>query len=355
MTRFKIKTKEKAKDKVEKKTCTKCKKDFPPDRYRIMKRSDSKTLKPLTICKSCEAVGSKIRKERMKLRNKELKIKYESLVAQKPLLESTNMKTEVKKITPEMAQELLQLNKSNRRLKEDVINVYAREMRRGEWKATGEAIKVSKNKRLLDGQHRLHAIVKAGIPVEMLVITGLEDEVFNVLDTGSTRTAADVLSIEKVSNPVLIAAVGRFIINYNNNIFSSQENNKKTRPLNRDIQKFVYDNPEIMEIANSFSKDLRKFKLLPAATIVGMYYILSKIHINDADAFFNKLITGLDLTDNCPIRVFRERLIRDQINKTRLRLGEKITLMIYSWNNFRRGKSVKILKLDTLSPSPKAI
>lgn len=263
------------------------------------------------------------------------------------------MKTERRKITPEIASQLLEMNFSNRRLKESVINAYSNEMKKGEWKMTGEGIKVSKTNRLLDGQHRLHAVVKSGVSVDMLIISDLDEDIFNVLDTGSVRSAGDVLSIDRVANPALVASIARFIINYNNGLFDPSNSGKATRPNNRDIQKFVDANPEVIDIAKDVCKHY-KFKLLNSSILGGMYFVFSKIHDESAEIFTEKLVNGLDLKKDCPIMVLREKLIRDQANKTRLTITEKVVLLIHAWNAYRLNKSVKSLRIDT-NVKPKAI
>lgn len=265
------------------------------------------------------------------------------------------MKTEIRKVSPQIAEKMLTFNTSNRSIKNKIVTEYAREMRRGEWKLTGESIKISKNNRLLDGQHRLLAIIKSGVTIELLIITDLQDDIFNVLDTGTMRTAGDVLSIDGFSRPANIAAVSRFILNYNNGVFSSGSQRGILRSTNKDIQKFVNDNPEIIEISNELHKDYKQFKLLSISLLTGMYFILSKRSILDVEVFFEKLINGIDLEKGSPIIILRERLIRDQANRTRLKQSEKIHLIITAWNYYRKGTSVSHYKLDSNNPIPKPI
>lgn len=96
------------------------------------------------------------------------------------------------KITPEKAQEYLKHNTENYRgLNKDRIISYANDMKKNAWQFNGEAIKFSESGKLIDGQHRLHAIVRAGVPVDMLVIRGVDDSV-NMYDIGSTRSLGQI-------------------------------------------------------------------------------------------------------------------------------------------------------------------
>ena len=66
------------------------------------------------------------------------------------------------------AQEPLTKNDHNRRLSPVRIRKFADEMQNGMWVYNGESIIVSESGRLLDGQHRLHAIVDSGAEIELI-------------------------------------------------------------------------------------------------------------------------------------------------------------------------------------------
>ena len=103
------------------------------------------------------------------------------------------------KITPEMAVELLEKNTINRRVKERVVGQYATEILAGRWRSgTGEVIKIAKDGTILDGQHRLLAVIKADKEIVAHLAYDVSNEVFDVLDTGSPRGAADVFHIEGI-------------------------------------------------------------------------------------------------------------------------------------------------------------
>jgi len=92
------------------------------------------------------------------------------------------------KITPDMAQEYLKFNTENyRSLSKDRVISYASDMKNGRWQFNGESIKFSENGQLIDGQHRLQAIIRAGVPVDMLVIRGVKDDV-DIYDIGAQRS-----------------------------------------------------------------------------------------------------------------------------------------------------------------------
>jgi hypothetical protein len=97
-------------------------------------------------------------------------------------------------VTPEIAVEWLERNKNNRDVRDRVVERYAREMRTGGWGLSDQAISFSvedeKGERvLLNGQHRLFAIVEANVPIQSFVVWDLPHESQQIMDIGCFRTA----------------------------------------------------------------------------------------------------------------------------------------------------------------------
>lgn len=116
------------------------------------------------------------------------------------------MKTEIVTVTPAKAEQWLERNNMNRPLRAAVVKGLVGAIQRGEWKLSHQGIAFGKSGRLLDGQHRLHAVIESGIAVPMMVTTDAADETFSVLDIGAKRSIADTLGI----SPSL-AACGRYL------------------------------------------------------------------------------------------------------------------------------------------------
>ena len=126
------------------------------------------------------------------------------------------MRSRVQKISPTKATELLASNTSNRPLSRSTVRSFADAMRRGEWLVTHQGIAFDTRGVLVDGQHRLAAVVEADVTVEMAVFTEVEPDTFDVLDTGKKRNAADVLAIEGEKSTTLLAAMVRTVWQYQN-------------------------------------------------------------------------------------------------------------------------------------------
>lgn len=107
-------------------------------------------------------------------------------------------RTEFEFITPETAKEYLELNKTNRRIRPGVVMKYAADMAAGRWRLTHQGIAFDRDMNLIDGQHRLLAVIRSGCSIQMAVTYGLDRECHEVVDGGALRSVKDVLHFEGV-------------------------------------------------------------------------------------------------------------------------------------------------------------
>lgn len=106
-------------------------------------------------------------------------------------------------VTPALAMQWLKNNYGNRPVKDDVVVAYARDMVHGVWVATHQGLAFDVDEKLIDGQHRLKAVVMANKTVKMKVsfnlpakIEGSEMTTMDCVDRGRTRSVADQLTIQ---------------------------------------------------------------------------------------------------------------------------------------------------------------
>lgn len=114
------------------------------------------------------------------------------------------------------AQELLANNKNNRRVSQQLVSRYQRDMEEGRWKLNGAAILVADTGRLLDGQHRLLACVRAKQPFQTFIIEGLPEDIMDTIDAGRKRSGGDVLGLRGIGEGYApgVAASARLVLNY---------------------------------------------------------------------------------------------------------------------------------------------
>lgn len=100
--------------------------------------------------------------------------------------------TKVVDVTPRMAREwLAERNSGNRPIRQQWVVFLASQMTKGRWEVA-QPIMFAADGRLLDGQHRLSAVVASGATVPMVVARGFDSNVFGVIDQGRNRSADDL-------------------------------------------------------------------------------------------------------------------------------------------------------------------
>lgn len=105
-----------------------------------------------------------------------------------------NLRYEVQDITPELAAKYLERNTNNRPLRKSHVAYLAHEMidtKARKLEPHPSPIIFDENGVLLDGQHRLHAIIALGMPVKMIVEYGFHEDIFGWIDGGVGRSMAD--------------------------------------------------------------------------------------------------------------------------------------------------------------------
>lgn len=106
-----------------------------------------------------------------------------------------SMRSEEMSVTPEIARTWLDTMARNRSPKRAVVARYAEDIRAGRWRLTHQGPAFDADGRLIDGQHRLLAVIAAGTSVRMLVTWGVDARGMDGIDVGVNRDGRDVAVI----------------------------------------------------------------------------------------------------------------------------------------------------------------
>ena len=104
-----------------------------------------------------------------------------------------NISIHVMTVTPDIASQWLQRNTVNRRLRQQTVEMYAREMLNGRWHLKPLAICFLADGSLGNGQHTLSAIASSGQSQRMLIADGCSKDQVAAMDVGLRRSVADLL------------------------------------------------------------------------------------------------------------------------------------------------------------------
>jgi hypothetical protein len=258
-------------------------------------------------------------------------------------------------MTPKKAAEYLQRNTANRPLSQRTVREFAQAMRRGEWRVTHQGIAFDTGGALVDGQHRLAAIVEADTPVEVTVFTEVPQGAFDVLDTGKRRNAADVLAIEGEKSAVMLAAMVRTVWLYENR-----------RDLNWSGGDAGVSNHQIVQALEQHPK-LRDFVAVgqQIAAATGMIksaagaasYLVTEAGTGDLSGWFDGIVEGTGLAKGDPRLLFR----RVMFAHTRKQAGvvlrrretrEHVTLYLKAFNAWSTGSPLSQLRYTAREPVP---
>jgi hypothetical protein len=260
-------------------------------------------------------------------------------------------------ITPKIANEFLDMNIHNRDVTPKNLKRYKHAMSQNRWKINGDSIRFTKSGRMIDGQHRLLSIIQTGTTQKILVVTGLDEDVIDTIDTGKNRSASDVLKMSKIDNHTGVASLARKIIIYFNGKLpfanSASKGSFNTVIDNDEILAFTIANQAQMnDLVLKGLKYQKRFKKLNSGDVSFLYYLFQMKSSKAAEDFFDLLSTGLS-TDPChPIIVLRNKLIND-VNMANGRI--RYLSFIKAWNAYRTNKTVKRITVNDDEVTPKII
>jgi hypothetical protein len=249
------------------------------------------------------------------------------------------IKHELVTITPEVATDLLEHNTYNRPLSQNHVERIARQITEGKWKFNGDTIKVSVGGDVLDGQHRLWAVIEAKKPIDTIIVHGVEREAFATIDTvRRMRSGGDVLALNGVARyRTVTAETLRWLIRWQRGVIPSYRD-PANRLENSDIEKAFGDHPQLIRAVEKVMP-LRSLRNTPILAL--MFYILS----NRDEEIANTLIGVLDdpsgVSLHHPFFKLRAYLVSD--HHRRKDPIVVIALIIKAVNAYKSGQKLKNL------------
>lgn len=243
-------------------------------------------------------------------------------------------------ITPEYARRLLARNKVNRRMDDKVSARYARDMRAGEWRVTGEAICIDANGDLRQGQHRLKACVAAGVPFFTLVVRGIEPESQLAMDSGKKRSLNDQLALLGEKNASDLATVIGLCWAYDRDVLP----HRSLTPSRSEALAWLRENEEVR---NSVAIGKRVGTSLPIARTVASvgHFLIWRVDEAAANGFFERLVKGANLQEGDPILAFRRWLDRWAGKRDKPSNIVHLHALLKCSNFWRAGNPLKFVKV----------
>lgn len=245
-------------------------------------------------------------------------------------------------VTPELAREWLGRNEGNRNLRNLKIAAFVRDILAGRFIITGEAIKFDWNGRLIDGQNRLHAIVKAGKAVTILVVRGLDPESQKVMDTGAKRSAGDALLMSgHHHNPHVLAATIRLLIAWGNGELSTAYS-VAPEVTHSEILRFHNTHREALTVAVMNATRIYQTLGATPSPLAAAIFLTGRADPVESLRFFQE-VYDLDLGGSGnPKATLYKRLqsLRDEKSVP----AQQIYFILRAWNAWRDGQQLSVMK-----------
>lgn len=244
-------------------------------------------------------------------------------------------------ITPEIAARWLQSNTRNRNLRQSDLDRYKRDMIAGRWHLDGMPIQFGTDGTLLNGQHRLTAIVETGVTVVILVVRGVAPEAQSVMDTGRRRTAADALAINGHKNTPMVAATALLHLSV-----CADKIDQKYEVSHEEILECIDGNPGITHACEVMKNYARRTDC-PPSIVAYSYFILSQLDPTDAFEFWVSAAEKVGLAEGDPVIALTNRFAEARRNRERLPRRTYLSLIYRAWNARRAGKSMRFIRVNS--------
>jgi hypothetical protein len=266
-------------------------------------------------------------------------------------------------ITPDLAREWIRRHEAvvsanrasnggkardNRPLRFDEgVDKYARDMKAGRWHRNGESVKIARDGTIADGQHRLYACLQAEVPFWSVVVTGVEPEAQDTIDTGLKRRLSDQLAIANEKNPGILASVTRWSLRWLHGLRSNGGGAGGYSPTQTEMLDYLATDARLRLAADFASRARLEFRPVRATVYAMAWMVLHGADHLAADVFLERVLDGADLSPGHPVLALRNRMYNAKVTSERLTEHEQLALFCLAWNAFREDRKLSRLQLPT--------
>jgi hypothetical protein len=260
---------------------------------------------------------------------------YTSEIETKTELPPKNFSTKIELITPNIAQKYRASMLVARNIPDTTVYSYANDMLANKWRFIGDTIRFDDNGHMIDGGHRMTAIIRSGVSQYFVVIRGLDPEAVKYIDTGRARRADDVLTMMGLTNTAKLAAAARVLYNLKHGTIL-----RKTKVSTAQILSIIERHPGLHE-------SCRTVLTLPSARpglLAAMHYIASSLLKNKqlADDFREVFKSGVQAYPSLTAAVrLREWRLANHKNNIVISANMELRGLIHAWNLCVKGNKTK--------------
>lgn len=258
-------------------------------------------------------------------------------------------------VTPAMAKNWLEHRNLQRQrtYSHHKANQWATEMRAGRWKTSHQGIAFDWDGFLLDGQHRLGAIVLVGFPVDLDIRVGCDPDTFDVLDTGHKRTASQMVHHPQAK---LMTSAARYLGvidgTLNGNIVSGGIYCKSSSAA--ELLQVIANWPELGTFAASAQHVRGKAQILASPHLAVLAQASRTQYADQIPIWLDGLAYGENLTGLDPRLHLRNRFAKERRALTNAQ-GLSYGLIVTAWNSYASGQQMGVLRVRGEDALPEVI
>lgn len=252
-------------------------------------------------------------------------------------------------VTPQVADTWLQRNEDNRRLHPARVLKFAEDMEAGRWADHHpHGIAFDRNGRLIDGQHRLHAVVLSGVPVWMRVTKDLEPEMHTVFDLGAPRSAGHVLQRSGVANSSQVSSIVSMLFMYDR--YPDVAWNNPRYPSKTWQVEYAQEHNELLQRAVHEARQMFRTTRIPHAQYATLYVLADRNGLMPYwETWHTGLLTGAGLQKGDPrltLRNYFSSGLRIRERSDTWQRQRHLAIVLKAYSAYIAGKPIKQLKFE---------
>jgi hypothetical protein len=241
----------------------------------------------------------------------------------------------IETVTPQMAEEYLTHNTRNRKIVAAHVDAIARDIRAGNWMMNAQPICFARDGRLLNGQHRLSAVIQAGEAIEVPVMRGLPEEAYATYDIHAKRGPQLGAAFDNFGDKPLVAAAA--VLLWKHELKPSGVRNAKPTPA--EVMKIVEQHPRLLEM-RTFGRKMIEFGR--GSVLAYAAYCIERDDPELGRVFLERFETGADLPRGHLILELRKRM--QIMRRERTSQEEQLKELLGAWARFKENPDLERLK-----------
>lgn len=249
-------------------------------------------------------------------------------------------------ITPAMASAMLKRSsRKNVPVKEKKIQQYAIAMGTGKWdKYNSQAISVDWDHNIVNGHQRLMACIRADVPFETLLITGVPPETFMNEDTGRSRDAGHFFAMKGEKNCFVLAAGTRSLLLWEKGLWKAASSSAAAIyiPNSELEEELERRGSQLRPAANYYGNNAKIVKGRFSSGITVALWALTVGH-EKHDAFWAELVERVGGSKTSAAWQLNHRIDLMHSRHSRLTPTATAALLTKAWNLYSTGEKKELV------------